>query len=68
MRFLDAAGTLRQLTFEAATLFLGIVELTEGVADLEAADEDLKTLDPVGVFLGLTLVLRQRRDGQRNRK
>src|SRR5271165_3217061 len=51
-----ATGALGELAFEAAALLLGIVELAEGVANFEAAHEDLEALDPVGVFLGLALV------------
>ena len=43
------------LRFEAGALVVGVVELGEGVADLEAADVELEALDPVGLvglFLG----------------
>src|SRR5215472_18292931 len=65
MRFLVAAGALGKLTFEASSLLLGIIKLAEGVSDFKPADENFEALDPVGVLCRLSLVFRQRRDGQR---
>ena len=52
---------LRQLLLEAAALVVGVVQLAEGVADLEAADVELEALDPVGL---VGLLLGERRDGE----
>jgi len=60
--FVVAAVALLQLVFEAAALVVGVVELGEGVADLEAADVELEALDPVGL---VGLDLGERRDGER---
>ena len=65
MRFFVASGALAQLLFEAAALLFGIVQLAEGVADLQATGEDFEALDPLGIFFRLALVLRQGRDGER---
>ena len=61
MGFVVAAVAFFELVFEAAALVVGIVELGEGVADLEAADVELEALDPVGL---VGLDLGQRRDGE----
>src|SRR5208337_1352140 len=63
--FLVTACPFAQLLFEAASLFLRIVQLAEGVADLQTANKDLEPLDPLGVLIRLALVLRQWRDGER---
>ena len=63
MGFFVAARALGELTFEATSLLLRIVEFAEGVADLQTPDKDLETFDPVRVFLRLSLVFRQRLDG-----
>ncbi len=52
--FLVAAILFGHLGFEARALVVGVVELGEGVADLEAADVELEALNPVG-FVGLFL-------------
>ena len=44
-----AASAIRELRLEPAPLLGGIVELAEGVGDLEAADVQLEPLDGVGV-------------------
>ncbi len=49
-----AAFFLLDLLLEAVVLVDGVVELGEGVADLEAADVELEALDPVGL-VGLDL-------------
>ena len=58
--FFVAAFFLGHLGFEAAALLVGVVELGEGVADLEAADVELESLDPFGV---VGLLLGEGRDG-----
>ncbi len=65
MSFFVAPGPFAELPLEAAALLLGIVQLAEGVADFQAADEDLEALHPLGILFRLALVLRQRRDSQR---
>ena len=57
MGFVVAAVAFFQLVFEAAALVVGIVELGEGVADLEAANVELEALNPVGL-VGLDLAER----------
>jgi hypothetical protein len=54
MGFVVATLFFGHLLLEAGELVDGIVELGEGVADLEAADVKLEALDPVG-FVGLFL-------------
>ncbi len=54
MGFVVAALLFEELGFEAGVLVDGVVELGEGVADLEAADVELEALYPVG-FFGLDL-------------
>ncbi len=63
--FFVATGAFAQLLFEAVALLLGIVELAEGVTDLQTADKDLEALHPVGVLFRLALVLGEGRDGER---
>ena len=46
--FVVAAFFFGHLLLEAAALVIGIVQLGEGVANLEAADVKLETFDPVG--------------------
>ncbi len=53
--FFIAAVFFRHLRLEAGELVDGIVELREGITDLEASDVELESLDPVGLvwfFLG----------------
>src|SRR5664279_766382 len=63
--FFVAARAFVELLLEAPALLLGIVQLAEGVADLKSANEDLETLDPLGVLFGLALVLREWRNRER---
>ena len=49
MRSLIAGGELGELLLEAAALFNRIVELAEGVGDLEAADVQLEAFDRVRI-------------------
>ena len=49
MGFVVAAVAFLQLVFEAFALLVRVVELGEGIADLEAADVELKALYPVGI-------------------
>ena len=54
MGFFVAASLLFKLHLEAAALVFRIVQLAEGVADFEAADVELKPLDPfrlIGLYL-----------------
>ena len=44
-----AALALFDLRLEAAELVVRIVQLAEGVADLEAANVELEALDPIGL-------------------
>src|SRR5215813_685202 len=62
MSFFVAAFAFRELLLEAATLLFRIVQLAEGVADLQSADKNLEALDPVRLVL---FVLRERRDRDR---
>ena len=48
MGFIVAAGALGELFLEPLVLLVGIVELAEGVAELESADEELEALDMSG--------------------
>jgi len=59
--FFVAALMLSELILEAAVLLLGIVQLREGVAQLESADVELEALDPVGL---VGLLLGERGDGE----
>ena len=52
--FVVAASLLGDLLLETGALVDGIVQLREGVADFEAANVELETLDPVGL-VGLDL-------------
>ncbi len=61
MGFRVAALFFGHLLLEAGELVDRVVELGEGVADLEAADVELEALDPVG-FVGL--FLGERGDGE----
>src|SRR6516164_1602163 len=65
MSFFVATSALGELAFEAAPLLFGIVELAEGVADLEASNKNLETFDPVSILFRLALVFRQRGNGER---
>src|SRR5215813_12150372 len=62
MSFLVAAFAFGELLLEASALLFRIVQLAEGVADLESADKNLESLDPVWIIL---FVLRERRDRDR---
>ena len=59
MGFRIAPLPLRQLLLEALALLLRIVQLTEGIAQLEAPDIKLEPLHPVRL---VRLVLGKRRD------
>src|SRR5208283_2961351 len=59
------AHPFAQLLLEAAALLLRIVQLTEGVPDLQAANEDLEALNPLAILLRLALVLGKWRDSER---
>ena len=61
MGFIVAAFFFGHLLLEAGALVVGVVELGEGVADLEAADVELEALDPVGL---VGLFLGERGDGE----
>src|SRR5208282_4498423 len=60
--FFVAARPFAPLLFETMPLLLGIVQLAEGITDLQTADKNFEALHPVGILLGLALVFRQRRD------
>src|SRR4051795_12008778 len=59
VRFFVTARFFRKLLLESTALLLGVVQFAEGVSDLEAADKNLKALDPCWL---IRLVLRERRD------
>ena len=50
MGFEIAAGPVLQLVLEPATLLGGVVQLAEGVGDLEAADVELERSTVSGSF------------------
>ena len=62
VRLFVAARAFGELGLEALALIFGIVELAEGVADLESANVELEALHPVWL---VRLDLRERRDGER---
>ena len=60
--FVVAVGALGKLLLEAFVLFDRVVQLAEGVAQLETAGEELEALDVLGV---VGFGLRERRDDGR---
>src|SRR5258708_23095263 len=62
VRLFIAALFFAQLLLDAPALFFRIVQFAEGVADLQAADEDLEALHPVRLA---ALVFRERRNRHR---
>ena len=61
VRFVVACGALGELIVESFLLLHRIVQLAEGVAQLEAAGKNLESLDVIRV---VGLLLRERRDSR----
>ena len=68
LRLLVAALELGRLLLEAAALLVGVVELAEGVGDLDPADEGLPALDQARPRSGAPWRRARARPGSRGRR